>query len=100
MSGQPGADGDQVMRRRLSDGVIEAVGHPVRGLSVGMVWDRRRKAAVGLASGAEQLSIEWLDPELGGVHGALSRAFKGKTVVLYDWSADRTRFLVRVDAQA
>jgi dipeptidyl aminopeptidase/acylaminoacyl peptidase len=98
--GQPGAEGDQVMRRRLSDGALEAVGHPGKGLSVSVVWDPRRKAAIGLASGGEKLSIEWLDAELGGVHTALSKVFKSKTVSLYDWSEDRTRFLVRVDAQA
>jgi dipeptidyl aminopeptidase/acylaminoacyl peptidase len=97
---QPGPDGDQVTRRRLSDGAVEAVGRPVKGLTLSTVWDRRRKAVIGLASGGEQRTIEWLDPELGGVHAALSRAFKSKTVGLYDWSADRTRFLVRVGAQA
>ena len=97
---QPGPEGDQVVRRRLADGVTEAVGRPAKGLSISVLFDHRRGSAIGLASGGEQTVIEWLDPELGGVHAALSRAFKGKTVGLYDWSDDRTRFLVRVSAQA
>ncbi|HPA39931.1 MAG TPA: S9 family peptidase, partial [Phenylobacterium sp.] len=34
-----------------------------------------------------------------GVHAMLAKAFKGKTVTVSEWSADRTRFLVRVNGQ-
>jgi dipeptidyl aminopeptidase/acylaminoacyl peptidase len=42
--------------------------------------------------------VDWLDPEIGAVHASLSRAFKDKDVELRGWSADRTRFVVRVTA--
>lgn len=91
--------GAQMTRRRLGDGVVEPVGRPVKGANLSLAWDPRRGTAVGVISRAEKSSIEWLDPEIGGVHAALSRAFKGKDVTLSDWSADRTRFIVQVDAQ-
>jgi dipeptidyl aminopeptidase/acylaminoacyl peptidase len=91
--------GAQMVRRRLGDGVVEPVGRAVRGSNLGLVWDPRRGTAVGVSSGAEKRSIEWLDPEIGGVHAALSKVFKGKDVSLNDWSADRTRFIVEIDSQ-
>jgi dipeptidyl aminopeptidase/acylaminoacyl peptidase len=94
-----GEGGAQMVRRRLSDGVVEPVGHPVLGSNLGLVWDGDRNTAVGVRSAGEKSSIEWLDPELGGVHAALSKAFKGKDVSLADWSTDRTRFIVEVESQ-
>jgi dipeptidyl aminopeptidase/acylaminoacyl peptidase len=91
--------GAQMTRRRLADGVVEPVGHPVMGSNLSLVWDPRRDTAVGVISRGEKTSIEWLDSEIGGLHAALSKAFKGKDVALTDWSADRTRFIVQVDAQ-
>lgn len=94
-----GEAGSQMTRRRLADGVVEPVGHPVKGSNLSLVWDPRRNTAVGVVSRGEKLSIEWLDPELGAVNAALSKVFKGKDVLISDWSADRTRFIVEVDAQ-
>lgn len=94
-----GDAGAQMVRRKLVDGVVEPVGRPVKGSNLGLVWDSNRNTAVGVWSGAEKQTIEWLDPEIGGVHAALSKAFKGKDVSLTDWSVDRTRFIVEVDAQ-
>lgn len=91
-------DAVQLVRRRLADGVVTPVGHPVTGLSPSLVWDETRGTAVGVASGGERRQVEWLDPEVGGVHGALSRAFKDKTVELMGWSADRARYVVRISS--
>ncbi|WP_374348513.1 alpha/beta hydrolase family protein [Phenylobacterium sp.] len=89
----------QVVRHALAGGATEKVGAPVRGSDVALVWDRNRDQPVGVMSGAETFRVEWLDPEIGGVHAMLAKAFKGKTVTVSEWSADRTRFLVRVNGQ-
>ena len=93
-------DGAQMMRHRLSDGVEEPLGHAVKGTDAGLVMDPLRKTAVGIASGAEQEHVEWLDPTLGGVSAAISRVFKGSEVTLQSWSADRSRIVVRVSSGA
>ena len=47
-----------------------------------LVWDPQRVTAVGIETGAEKPTVEWLDPEVGAVHGALSRLFKDKPHVV------------------
>lgn len=89
--------GGRLVRKRLSDGVTEPVGSATSTTPT-IVWDAHRITAVGIASGAERPKVEWLDPELGAVHGALARAFKQATVELMNWSTDRTRFVVRVES--
>jgi dipeptidyl aminopeptidase/acylaminoacyl peptidase len=90
----------QMTRRRLADGVVEPVGAPVKSLSPYLIWDHHRGVAVGVASMTDKEAVEWLDPELGSLHGALSKVFKGKDVSLENWSKDRTRYVVRVDSAA
>ena len=92
------AEGDQLTRRRLSDGVVEPFGRPVKGLNSYLIWDEERGTAVAVAADQDKPDIQWMDPELGAIHGALSRAFKGKQTNLESWSADRTRFVVRVNS--
>lgn len=60
------------------------------------IWDNDTGSVVGLRSEAEQPSIRWLDPDIGSIYETLSRAFKGRRVTFWDWSRDRTRFIVRV----
>jgi len=86
--------GDRLVRKRLTDGVVEPMSDG--GPSLGLVWDAHRNTAVGVAAGAERPTIQWLDPEIGAAHGVLARAFKGRDVSLAGWSKDRTRFLARV----
>jgi len=80
--------------RRLSDGAETPVGAETPGFTPRLVWDGHKDALVGIATGGERPSFEWLDPEIGAVHAVLSRALKGQVVWLSSWSRDRNRFLV------
>lgn len=86
----------KLLRRRLADGVEEAVSDG--GPSMGLIWDVHRNGVAGIATGAEKSAVQWLDPEVGAAHGVLSRAFKGRQVTLAGWSVDRTRFMARVSS--
>jgi dipeptidyl aminopeptidase/acylaminoacyl peptidase len=88
--------GLQLIRRSLADGSTELLGHPVKGSDIDLVWDRPRGAAVGIIARGDHDQIEWLDPAIGAVHAMLAKGFRGRRVELASWSADRTRFLVRV----
>ena len=94
------AMGDRIVRKSLVGGAEQPVGQPLNGVSPKMLWDPHRVAPVAIIGGAEKPVYEWLDAVLGATHAALSKAFKGKDVSLTDWSADRTRFLVRVSSPA
>jgi len=87
----------QMTRRRLSDGVVQPVGAPVRG-SLALVWDHARATAVGLEPGGEGGATEWLDPDLGAAAATLSKVFKGLNADPVSWSVDRSRLLVRVSS--
>lgn len=87
-----------LVARKLSDGSETKVGETGAGLSLQLIWDEHTDALVGLSTGAEKRSIEWLDADVGAAHGVLARAFKGKDVMLTSWSRDRNRFLARVNA--
>lgn len=88
-------EGDKLVRRKLADGATETLGGPYAG-SIRLIHDELRHTAVGIATGGQQTTIQWLDPELGAAHGSLSKAFKEKSVTLGSWSADRTRLVVSV----
>lgn len=90
----------RLIARRLTDGVETPVGTTASQPSLAFVWDPYTDALLGLSTGAERPTMEWLDPEIGAAHGLLSRTFKGKDVVLRSWSRDRTRFIARVSAPA
>jgi dipeptidyl aminopeptidase/acylaminoacyl peptidase len=85
-------------RIRLSDGVVQPVGGPFPGASISLLMDDRRKTATGFRVGGLTPAVTWLDPEIGGVHATLAKAFKGKDVHLQSWSDDRSRFAVEVEA--
>ncbi|WP_293482455.1 S9 family peptidase [Phenylobacterium sp.] len=89
---QPGG----LVKVRLSDGAKEPLGKTGGAPSPWLVWDQHRNTAVGIGSGAERPTYEWLDPEIGAAANVLVRAFKAQAVQLAGWSADRTRFLARV----
>lgn len=88
---------DKLIRVKLAGGE-EVVSDS--GASMALVWDPHRNGVVGIATGAEKSTIQWLDPEVGAAFGVLSRAFKDKDVALASWSSDRTRFLARVASPA
>lgn len=90
--------GDKLVARRLSDGAETPVGTTSEGPSLQLLWDEHTDALLGLSTGAERPSIEWLDAEIGAAHAVLTRAFKGRDVVLTSWARDRSRFLARVSA--
>jgi dipeptidyl aminopeptidase/acylaminoacyl peptidase len=84
-----------LVKKRLADGTVEPLGKSGQAVSPTLIWDEQRNTAVGIASGGERPSYEWLDPEIGAAAGVLLRAFKGQDVTLAGWSRDRTRFLAR-----
>ena len=61
---------------------------------------RPRDLLCGAAQAAPLSHYEWLDPEIGDVQAAMSKTFKGQLVTLENWSADRNRFIVRVEGSA
>lgn len=88
-------EGDQLTRRNLTTGVVEKVGQPdVR--HPYLTFDPNTDAPVTLRSGDDDPT--WLDKELGGLHASLQKVFRDRFVNLYDWSADRNRVIVRVNA--
>jgi dipeptidyl aminopeptidase/acylaminoacyl peptidase len=93
------AGGTQLLRQSLKDGAVTPIGRLAAG-GLSAIWDERRGLVVGLTPGASGGSPEWLDAEIGGVHAALSKVFKGRIVELKSWSTDRSRFVVRVGSAA
>lgn len=88
-----------LVARSLVDGSETPVGK-THGPSLRLLWDEHTDALVGLSTGAERPTIEWLDADLGAVHGVLARAFKGRQVELWSWSEDRSRIIARVNSPA
>jgi dipeptidyl aminopeptidase/acylaminoacyl peptidase len=86
----------QLVLKSLTDGTTKPVGPSLANTNPNLVWDRYRITAVGIRTGGEKPVLDWLDPEIGAVHGALSKVFKDKDVDLTGWSTDRTRFIAKV----
>jgi dipeptidyl aminopeptidase/acylaminoacyl peptidase len=91
-------EGDMLLRRKLAGGATETLGGPYAGSSVELIYDRLRNTAVGITTEGFKPDIRWFDSELGGAHSALSKVFKDKSVVLANWSADRTRMVAKVNS--
>jgi dipeptidyl aminopeptidase/acylaminoacyl peptidase len=85
--------GQQVIRRRLSDGQIERVGDPSP-YEPRLVRDPYSGRALALMAGGESLEVQYLDPDIGAVHGLLTRALPGRDLGLVSWSRDRKRFVI------
>ncbi len=90
-------DGDQLTRRNLTTGVVEPVGKPDPRHPY-ISYDPNTDAPVTLKVGNDV--IAWLDKDLEGVHAALQKVFKGRSVYLYDWATDRNRLVINVDGSA
>ena len=85
----------KLVEKRLADGAETPFGQTSGQPSLRLVWDEHKNGPVGLSTGAERPSIEWLDPDIAAAHGVLARAFKTQDVSLVGWSTDRNRFLAR-----
>ena len=97
---KPSDAGLQLVVRSLKDGSERPVGAPSKTNELRIVYDGVRGTAVGVASGLDQGSIEWLDPSLASASAAMGKIFKGALIHLDGWSEDRTRFLVRMETGA
>lgn len=85
-----------LIKKSLADGTTSPAWASAGAASPWLIWDTHRNTPVGIGSGAERPTYEWLDSEIGAAAGVLVRAFKGQGVDLEGWSRDRTRFLARV----
>ena len=85
-----------LVSKRLADGVTKPIGTTGTRNSPELIWDPYRNTAVGLGTGGERPTYEWLDSEIGVAANVLARAFKNQDVKLQGWSQDRTRFLAQV----
>ncbi|MCR5880785.1 S9 family peptidase [Phenylobacterium sp. J367] len=85
----------RLVRKRLADGAVEPLTEPVA-TNPTLLWDAHRNTAAAVLTGAERPTYQWLDPEVGVTHAALTRVFKAQDVEPMSWSADRTRFVLRV----
>lgn len=91
---------DKLVAKRLADGSTSVIAEGFAAITPSLEWDSHRLTAIGIDTGAERPAIRWLDPEIGAVHTTISKAFKEQSVSLWNWSKDRTRFVVRVSAPA
>lgn len=89
--------GAQVVRQRLADGALEAVGE-ASPYEPRLNRDPYTGQAVALVAGGEASKAHYLDPQIGAVHALLVRALGGLEVTLIDWSQDRTRFVLVADS--
>lgn len=89
---------DKLIAKRLADGSSSVLAEGFRGITPSLEWDPHRLTAIGIDTGAERPAIKWFDPEIGAVYATVSKAFKDRSVSLWSWSADRTRFVVRASA--
>ncbi len=95
----PQKDGtSKIARQSLASGEITVIGPKTPSRSVGLKWDPRRSEPVAIVYGEEDGRYEWLDPQIGAIHASLSKAFKGKSVEFVNWSRDRKRYVIRVEA--
>lgn len=62
----------------------------------GLVFDRARRALVGLRVRGLQGTTRWLDPELARTQATLEEKFPGRTVQVLEWDDARERFLTLV----
>lgn len=89
----------EIVRKRVSDGATEIVDRPPSDTTPDLLWDFRKSSPIAIYAGGTVSRYTWLDPELGAVHGSLSKIFKGQDVELMEWSADRSRILVHASSR-
>jgi len=84
----------QLMHADLATGAASPVGESGQ---ADLMWDAEHRAPIALYTDPDQPPT-WLDKDIGAVHAMLSRAFKGRTVRLENWSEDKTRLVIRVSS--
>jgi len=89
----------EIVRKRTSDGATEVVDRPSPDTSPYMLWNLDDASPMAIVSGGLAENYKWLDADLGGIHGALNRIFKGQQVQLLDWSNDRNRVVFNVESR-
>lgn len=94
-----GAQTGHVVRQSLATGATTVAEADPAALSADLEWEGYTKAPIAVRTEADRPTWRWLDAELGAVHVKLQHVFKTKDVWLRDWSKDRTRFVVEVEAR-
>ncbi len=91
--------GDQarIVRYALADGVHTEINSVPRG-GVELSIDPYTRATVALCGAWEKPDCLWLDAQLGALYAKLAHAFPDAAITLHDWSQDRSRLVVSVDA--
>jgi dipeptidyl aminopeptidase/acylaminoacyl peptidase len=90
--------GDKVTRRTLADGKETILGPKTAARAVGVTFDPWRMTPTAIITAEDKVRFEWIDPEIEGVYTSLGKAFKGKDISLVNWSKDRSKFVVEVEA--
>ncbi|HEY9235968.1 MAG TPA: S9 family peptidase [Phenylobacterium sp.] len=89
---------NKLVLKRLADGAVSVLADGSANGQPSLVWDEHRMTAVGVRTGLEKPVFNWLDPQVGAAHATLAKVFSGKSVALWNWSADRQRFVARVSS--
>lgn len=63
----------------------------------GMRFDRFTSLPAGYRIGGPEPEIVWIDPKLASIQQAVSKAFPGKTIFIFDRSADYKRIIAEVE---
>jgi dipeptidyl aminopeptidase/acylaminoacyl peptidase len=85
----------RIKKADVESGAVSVVGPADAKGGADLMWDPLTNTPVAIIAG-ENAADTWLDSQLGQVHATLSRVFKNRTVELVNWSADRTRYVVKV----
>jgi dienelactone hydrolase len=95
---EDGAKGvSQVHKVSFKDGATSLVPTAADAVDVSMRFDPQTDQPLAMVyTTGTGVRTDWLDPKFKAAHAALSKAFKGKTVDLMNWSMDRSRFIIRV----
>jgi dipeptidyl aminopeptidase/acylaminoacyl peptidase len=88
----------KVVRHNLADDTDTVVPTSAPAGSIGILWDRDKVAPVALYYGGEHYRYDWLDKDIGAVYARLAKSFAGKDISFVNWTADRSRFVVRIES--
>lgn len=94
--GSRGGKRVQAWRIPLDGGAITAIADTVEEVEY-TIHDRFTGTVTGLQLGGLVPSIHWLDSRLENIQKAISKAFSGRLVQVYDRSEDYSRVLARVE---
>jgi dipeptidyl aminopeptidase/acylaminoacyl peptidase len=87
----------RILRRDIATGAEQTVWEGASPAT--LFWSPAHRTPVGVATLVEgRVTPQWLDKDVADVHRALSAAVAPTRVNLVDWSADRRRFIARIQA--